>query len=929
MAERLDDAYDRDMKRAKEAIERGARRKEALNILSWTFYARRPLSVGELLETFRVQPLHLEPKPGDAGKIKLSKAHVYTEIDDLFSLCASLLTRGSDDKVRSIHFTTRQYFLKHEAKWVGFAEAKITKVLVGYMSLVTEDAGPLPTYQELKQQHPLCAYATLNWGHHAREGLRESDQVVEDAQEAVCNFLRLTRAVMVAIQGLHHQIRWAHRYGVGQDMNRLHLVAYFGVSTVLKPPLLLLLLCATPPRVPDQKDCLGRTPLSYAAQNVHSETVRALLEFEAAGAVDVNSTSPGIPAPLFLDAEDGHFETVDILLGSPLIEVDMVEDRWAGNGSTLTTLLHVISSAPANCKNIVESLFIRGKARTDILNNEGRIPLFKAVERRSDDCAKLLLDHRAANKVDPNAVVDCAAETRAHTALLLATKSEYWDVSYWLLEAGADPNLETRYGDRTLSPLYWAAAWPEPSREAVKFLLHHGAKPDMEFRSGYTVLGQLVKEGEAEEAEIFLTGCEGKIDPNSPDSSGRRPLDVAAESGKLEMASLLVRFGAKLEDARSRTQQVLLNMAARKGDLGMVRGLLGLEGIVSLDDVCPEGARQDLFAWAAEGGEMGLVKSLFHPGTSPNASQHPEHGATPLACAALSGHTEVVRYLIEVGADKNDHSFSDHRSLLSAAVTSGNLEIVTLLIDAGSNVDVADDYGATALHRAAREGRLDILQELLRGAATPDVPDTYLGQTPLYFAAREGQTSAVHILLKEGADARIHCDMQSRTPLQASAVGGHLSTVSLLLPLSDLEATDSMDRAVLLLATMERQPEVVELLLNGGQAEEGPGGLNPPNINATDNRGRTALFLAAEECCAELFEALLKRGARTDIPDEIGLTVEAWLRLNEGRRPPYLYGDEDEHAQEDEFNQWYPIQTMISMDNQVVFIRLYFEPVRY
>jgi hypothetical protein len=57
-------------------------------------------------------------------------------------------------------------------------------------------------------------------------------------------------------------------------------------------------------------------------------------------------------------------------------------------------------------------------------------------------------------------------------------------------------------------------------------------------------------------------------------------------------------------------------------------------------------------------------------------------------------------------------------------------DAVKLLLESGANPNAVSPKGDTALHIAARDGRLDVLRELVAGGADANVPNA-AGQTPL------------------------------------------------------------------------------------------------------------------------------------------------------------------------------------------------------
>ncbi|CAK9100631.1 unnamed protein product [Durusdinium trenchii] len=127
-----------------------------------------------------------------------------------------------------------------------------------------------------------------------------------------------------------------------------------------------------------------------------------------------------------------------------------------------------------------------------------------------------------------------------------------------------------------------------------------------------------------------------------------------------------------------------------------------------------------------------------------------------LVLAASCGHLEVVRLLLEAGADK-DAADTDGSTALQFAAGKGHchLKVVRLLLEAGADKDAADTDGSTALHFAARNGHLKVVQLLREAGADKDAADTD-GCTALGFAAYNGNghLEVVRSLPEAGTDTQ-------------------------------------------------------------------------------------------------------------------------------------------------------------------------------
>jgi len=76
---------------------------------------------------------------------------------------------------------------------------------------------------------------------------------------------------------------------------------------------------------------------------------------------------------------------------------------------------------------------------------------------------------------------------------------------------------------------------------------------------------------------------------------------------------------------------------------------------------------------------------------------------------------------------------------------------VATLLDLGVPVDTPDDDGKTALHQAARCGRLGIARILLKRGADANAVDERLDENPLHIALTGGHVDVAYLLLTHGA----------------------------------------------------------------------------------------------------------------------------------------------------------------------------------
>lgn len=244
--------------------------------------------------------------------------------------------------------------------------------------------------------------------------------------------------------------------------------------------------------------------------------------------------------------------------------------------------------------------------------------------------------------------------------------------------------------------------------------------------------------------------------------------------------------------------------------------------------------RRQALHFAAEGGSTGAIRKLIEVGS--NVCDTDERGLTPLMLASLFKQDDVVKELIKHGginvnaassaADRRETLFLPMlrlsgidadiplfpnaklvgsvglRTALHWAAREGNLEIVDQLLPVPDiDVNARDSDGQTPYHKAAKKGHLKVVRRLLTdpridpfqtiGSTTSD--NVLEGETALHLAAiYPGRGDEVaEYLVTEYPRLGTMLDKCKVSPLHNAIMGGSLHTVQILLDKDTMDTNSS------------------------------------------------------------------------------------------------------------------------------------------
>jgi uncharacterized protein len=187
----------------------------------------------------------------------------------------------------------------------------------------------------------------------------------------------------------------------------------------------------------------------------------------------------------------------------------------------------------------------------------------------------------------------------------------------------------------------------------------------------------------------------------------------AAGRGDLTAVERLIREGARVAARDSRGRTALL-VATHGNHVPVARVLIAAGADVNAKDDMQDSA----FLYAGAEGRIEILKMTLPTADLKSTNRY---GGTALIPAAHHGHTEAVRILLATAIDKDHVNRLGWTALLEAVILSDggpvHTEIVRLLVEAGANMNIADREGVTPLQHAKRRGYAAMVRILeARGA---------------------------------------------------------------------------------------------------------------------------------------------------------------------------------------------------------------------
>lgn len=456
---------------------------------------------------------------------------------------------------------------------------------------------------------------------------------------------------------------------------------------------------------------------------------------------------------------------------------------------------------------------------------------------------------------------------------------------------------------RYRTALYFAVR--ENQTEAVRFLIERGADPlalaindsllDIARDRGYGEMQKML--------ESLYASTQGASPKGNAVASAIRECDPARARSLLDAAPHLLHAGDQRSNqpihwaVMTRQIDIIDELLARGADINAQRSDGARPVHLSNGDyyyrgwrdapkdtaatsaevlahLIARGAHVDIWT-AAHRGDLNGVRELLDqdPSLANRNSPYNSHYlgcGSPLRNAAAKGHIEIVKLLLERGADPNlpQEGIAPQGHALYAAVYNGHFEIAKLLLENGAQPNAEVESSADALSIALKKSDQRMVDLLCSyGAARPVHLLAYYGDVPTAAAV-----FAVHPLLADDPGA-----------LASAAAEGHEPFVRLM-----LRYQPGLAKRI---GVGAKTRELTELLFQHGMNPSHPDWLRITPLHEFARKGdveKAAIFLdhgadqhaRDEDICSTplgwaakfgktaMVELLLSRGAKPDLPDD-------------------------------------------------------------
>ncbi|KAK9763693.1 hypothetical protein K7432_009404 [Basidiobolus ranarum] len=488
---------------------------------------------------------------------------------------------------------------------------------------------------------------------------------------------------------------------------------------------------------------VDKVPIIVASYKDNEKIIKSLLEYGA----DINAIGPDSSTSLTTSAYWGHEKALDCLL-----EHGVALEKGKKQGFRA-----LITSIDRGYYRITRKLLKAGVNPGDYDPEIDHVPMVSAGNNGTVKTLEILVEfnhdinsvrhdnhtaltiasywnHEAAVIAIIEANVAMEKHRQGWRALIIAIERGYHRIVRLLLKAGVDASSF----DAEVDKIPFIVAACEGNVETLKILIGAGYDPNINGANNENPLSSAVF-WDHYDATKYL------IESTSLGKNGKMieiAIGVAEKRSHSRIAALLSEFLQNMESS------VLDNIFAciKTGDISVVNNYILANPESVFLRLQP--TDQTPLMLASIENQPAIVESLLDHGAHIDASDNERQ--TSLILATRLGHQEVVRILLQRGANPNLTMGPQNRTSLMIAIENEQNEIFNMLIQHEANHGYPDLRLRTPLMYAAEQGRDHMLQTLIEKGARIQDRDGEDSSAVMLASYKEHQKTA-QILLESGA----------------------------------------------------------------------------------------------------------------------------------------------------------------------------------
>ena len=392
--------------------------------------------------------------------------------------------------------------------------------------------------------------------------------------------------------------------------------------------------------------------------------------------------------------------------------------------------------------------------------------------------------------------LDCTLCPDALTWYL--STNDHFDEFRFLVDHNADFGIKDENGMTLLQE-----ACKGGHVDVIEFLINHGAEVNLPDKEGLSAIHYAVMGGSP---DLVLYLLEHGSDPNKRTIRNETPLHFAAKYSSCQEIETLVEHGASIKAINwtlvenlieQRNRQDKLYYDSDETQISALKKALGLKTPESLEEDFDDEEEVETPRYEEvdddddddDGGERYVeaeasTTSPKKKGSSDNDSESKIQdiddipfdllprdvndaatvdGLTALHYAAQNGSLDIIKFLVEHGADISAQDYEQSRSVIHFAAENGDIECIKYLTEHEADLLDKDANGATAFHYAVRANNLEAVKFFVTKKLDYTAKDNR-GWSAMHYAACGGALDVMKYLIAKGLNINELNDRR-RTPL--------------------------------------------------------------------------------------------------------------------------------------------------------------------